>query len=107
MTQAVLTQAMVQTNKLEHIETLTVHNAKAALAQGIDAIKAGQTVFDLGSVKVADSSAVAVLLAWQRAARKSGAALAYVNLPDSLKSLAALYGVDAFLVDTPANLQHH
>ena len=98
---------MAQTNKLENIETLTVINATAALDQGLAAIQAGQTVFDLGTVKTADSSAGAVLLAWKRAARKSGAALSYVNLPDSLQSLAALYGVDAFLVESPANLQHH
>lgn len=98
---------MSQVNKLESIEALTVQNAKAALDQGIAAIKAGQTVFDLGTVKVADSSAVAVLLEWKRAARKAGAALSYVNLPASLQSLAALYGVDAFLVESPANLHHH
>lgn len=98
---------MADINKLDSIEALTVQNAKVALDQGIAAIKAGQTVFDLGTVRVADSSAVAVLLAWKRAARKAGAALAYVNVPDSLTSLAALYGVDAFLVDTPANLHHH
>ena len=98
---------MSQTNKLESIETLTVINAKAALDQGLAAIKGGQTVFDLGSVKTADSSAVAVLLAWKRAARKAGAALSYVNLPAGLQSLAALYGVDEFLVASPANLQHH
>ena len=99
--------ALSSTNRLENIEILNIHNATAAALQGFAAIKAGQTVFDLGSVKLADSSAVAVLLAWQRAARNSGVALSYVNLPASLKSLAALYGVDAFLVDTPANLQHH
>ena len=98
---------MSQTNKLQSIETLTVINAKAALDHGFDAIKAGQTVFDLGTVKTADSSAVAVLLAWKRAARKAGVALSYVNIPASLQSLAALYGVDAFLVESPADLQHH
>jgi phospholipid transport system transporter-binding protein len=98
---------MSQTHKLDSITALTVQNAKAALDLGVAAIKAGQTVFDLASVQAVDSSAVAVLLAWKRTARKAGAALAYVNLPDSLQSLAALYGVDAFLVDTPANLQHH
>ncbi len=100
------------TNTLQGIELLTVGNAKAALAQGIAAIKAGQTVFDLASIKTADSSAVAVLLEWKRAARKAGASLFFVNLPASLQSLAALYGVDAFLVDSPlpaspANLHHH
>ena len=98
---------MSQTNKLQSIETLTVINAKAALDQGLAAIKSGQTVFDLGTVKTADSSAVAVLLAWKRAARKTGAALSYVNIPASLQSLAELYGVDDFLVESPANLQHH
>ncbi len=94
-------------NNLDNIDTLTVANARAALAQGVAAIKAGKTVFDLGSVKQADSSAVAVLLAWQRAARKAGAALSYINIPASLTSLAALYGVDSFLAATPANLHHH
>ncbi len=98
---------MSQTNKLDSITSLTVQNAKAALAQGVAAIQAGQTVFDLGSVAVADSSAVAVLLEWKRTAQRAGATLAYVNLPASLQSLATLYGVDAFLVASPANLQHH
>jgi phospholipid transport system transporter-binding protein len=97
---------MSAANTLESIETLTVQNARAALIQGCEAISAGQTVFDLGSVKSADSSAVAVLLAWQRKARKAGLELKYVNLPASLLSLAALYDVDALLV-SPANLQHH
>jgi phospholipid transport system transporter-binding protein len=98
---------MSDTNKLDSITTLTVQNAKAALDQGVAAIKAGQTVFDLGTVQTVDSSAVAVLLAWKRSARKGGKALSYINLPASLQSLAALYGVDEFLVASPANLQHH
>jgi phospholipid transport system transporter-binding protein len=98
---------MSGTHTLQEIEALTVQNARAALVQGCAAISAGQTVFDLGGVKSADSSAVAVLLAWQRKARKIGVELTYVNLPASLQSLATLYGVDALLADSPANLQHH
>ncbi|MES2017054.1 MAG: STAS domain-containing protein [Pseudomonadota bacterium] len=98
---------MSQTNNLASITSLTVQNAKAALGQGLAALKAGQTVFDLASVQVADSSAVAVLLEWKRAARKAGVTLSYINLPASLTSLATLYGVDAFLVESPANLHHH
>lgn len=84
-------------NNLDNIESLTVANAKAALAQGVAAIQAGKTTFDLASVKLTDSSAVAVLLAWQRAARKAGKQVKYVNLPPSLSSLADLYGVDELL----------
>jgi phospholipid transport system transporter-binding protein len=94
-------------NQLHNIETLNVQSAKAILGQGIAAIKAGQTVIDLAAVKVADSSAVAVLLAWKRAARSAGTVLSYVNVPAGLQSLAALYGVDDFLVESPANLHHH
>jgi phospholipid transport system transporter-binding protein len=98
---------MPQTNHLDGIATLTFPNATVALKQGLAAIAGGKTVFDLSSVKAVDSSAVAILLEWKRAARRAGKALAYVNLPASLQSLATLYGVDEFLVDTPANLQHH
>ena len=103
---------MSDINKLGSIATLTVQNATTALGQGIAAIKAGQTVFDLGALQAADSSAVAVLLAWKRTAQKSGAALSYVNVPAGLQSLAVLYGVDAFLVESPASadraiLHHH
>ena len=94
-------------SNLDAIESLTFQNANAVLQSGYAAIAAGQTVFDLASVKLADSSAVSVLLAWKRAARKANVALSYINLPASLQSLADLYGVDAFLIDTPANLHHH
>jgi phospholipid transport system transporter-binding protein len=95
------THAMADSNVLS-IESLTVENARAVLEQGCAAIRAGQTVFDLGAVKVADSSAVAVLLAWERMAFKAGVALTYRHLPPSVQSLSTLYGVDAFLVDSPA-----
>lgn len=100
------------TTPLPTIETLNLQTAKAVLGQGVAAIKAGQTVFDLGAVKVADSSAVAVLLEWKRAARKAGTALSFVNVPAGLQSLAALYGVDTLLVESPAAadralLHHH
>ncbi len=92
---------------MESFDNLTVENATAALERGLAAIQDGQTVFDLGCIQTADSSAVAVLLAWQRAARKNGSTLAYTNMPANLKGLTSLYGVDEFLVDSPANLHHH
>jgi phospholipid transport system transporter-binding protein len=98
---------MTETTSQPALETLTLQTARDALERGLAALRAGQTVFDLSSVKLADSSGVAVLLAMQRAARKAGLAVSFVNLPVSLKSLANLYGVDALLVESPANLQHH
>jgi phospholipid transport system transporter-binding protein len=85
------------TNSLA-IESLTATNATAVLAQGLAAIEAGQTEIDLAGLQTVDSAAVAVLLAWQRAAQARNASLKYRNLPANLCSLATLYGVEGFLV---------
>ncbi|MDB5936186.1 MAG: NTP-binding protein [Massilia sp.] len=98
---------MTETTSRPALEMLTFATARGALERGLAALRAGQTVFDLSSVKLADSSGVAVLLAMQRAARQAGVAVSFINLPVSLKSLASLYGVDALLVESPANLHHH
>ena len=49
-----------------------------------------------------DSAAVAVLLAWQRAAAQRGQALALAGVTPQLRSLASLYGVEGLLGLTPA-----
>ena len=88
-------------------DTLTFQNARVVLEQGCAAIRAGETEIDLSAIQAADSSAVAVLLAWQRIARKQGTPLAYLNIPAGLQSLADVYGVDSLLGCSPADLQHH
>lgn len=80
--------------------TLTVDNAIATLTAGLQAIAAGQATIDLSTVTTVDSSAVAILLSWQRAARARGLALRFGALPANLQSLADLYGA-ASLLDTP------
>lgn len=77
--------------------TLTHASAKAALAAGLERIAGGATGVDCAPLTQFDSSALAVLLAWQRAAQKRGAALDIVNLPAGLASLAQAYGVDTLL----------
>ncbi|ABC39184.1 STAS domain-containing protein [Burkholderia thailandensis] len=76
---------------------LTHASAKAALAQGLARIEAGATAVECGALAQFDSSALAVLLAWQRAARARGVTLDIVNLPPKLASLAQAYGVDTLL----------
>jgi phospholipid transport system transporter-binding protein len=76
---------------------LTIPHARAELQAGLAAIAKGETVVDLGVVSEVDSTAVATLLAWQRAARKEGRELSFVNTPASLHSLARLYGVDGLV----------
>lgn len=78
-------------------QSLTFSNATAVLEQGLQAVAQQQSVIDMSAVTTVDSSAVAVLLAWQRAARTSKLALTFVNLPANLHSLIALYDVENFL----------
>jgi phospholipid transport system transporter-binding protein len=77
--------------------SITNANAQPLLQQGLAAISAGDVAFDLTAVAHCDSSAVALLLAWQRAARDSGVKLALAGVPKDLLSLAALYGVEVLV----------
>jgi phospholipid transport system transporter-binding protein len=88
---------MAEAHSMLSLEALTFQTARAALAQGAAAIAAGETVFDLGGVKTADSSGVALMLAWQRRAQAAGRSLSFVNVPANLHTLAGVYGVDALL----------
>ena len=80
--------------------SLTFDNVKTALNDGLQAIAAGQTVIDFAALTAADSSAVATLLAWRRAAFAQSKPLAFVNLPDNLRSLISLYDVSELLTST-------
>ena len=84
-------------SRFETAATLTHDSAKSALEAGLSRIAAGATEVDCAPLKQFDSSALAVLIAWQRAANARGAALAVVNLPSGLASLAQAYGVNTLL----------
>lgn len=70
------------------------------MAAGLQAIESGEQVFDFSGVTAIDSAAVAILLAWQRAAQARRLALSFINVPATLQSLAGLYGVAGFLPST-------
>lgn len=72
---------------------MTQSNAAALLAKGEAAIAANTAVFDLAAVTEMDSSGLAVVFGWTRAAKAAGKALRLLNLPQNLLSLAAVYGV--------------
>jgi phospholipid transport system transporter-binding protein len=72
-------------------------NAASLLQAGEAAIGSGDVDFDLSDVKRCDSSAVALVLAWERVARAGGKRLHLQGIPASLHSLAMLYGVDSLI----------
>lgn len=56
-----------------------------------------ELIIDMAAVTEVDSTAVSLLLHWQRAAMGHGHRLQLRNPPASLLSLATLYGVEEYL----------
>ncbi len=75
---------------------LVLANANSVLQNGLLALQQGSAGFDFSTLAKVDSSAVAVMLAWARAAASSQVELSWQNLPENLLSLLKLY-----------NLHHH
>ena len=83
---------------------LTLASVAAVLGEGNTALGQGVRTVDLGEVGELDSSALALLLAWLREAKRLNRELAFVNLPQGLTTIARLYGVAELLPTSPA---HH
>ena len=76
---------------------LIIANARALLEAGRSALQSGEQVFDFSEVTEADSSALAVMLGWLRAAEAARASIRFANIPQGVSSLAELYGVTELL----------
>ncbi|MBS1159200.1 MAG: binding protein (contains domain) [Proteobacteria bacterium] len=76
---------------------LIMANARGLLDAGRAALQAGEQVFDFSEVSEADSSALAVMLGWLRAAAASQSALKFAHVPTGVRSLAELYGITELL----------
>jgi phospholipid transport system transporter-binding protein len=78
-------------------DDMSLANAAQLAELGIAAIQAGDATFDLSAVRTCDSSALVVLLAWQRTARSAGRSITVSGVPADMLSLATVYGVDSIL----------
>jgi phospholipid transport system transporter-binding protein len=76
---------------------VTLANVAALLEEGRRHLAEGVQTVDLGEVSEMDSALLALLLAWLRDARARERPLQFTNLPDSLRTIAQLYGVDRLL----------
>ena len=76
---------------------LTLDDAAAALeaSQALPLPVSG--VVDFSGLRQADSAALAVMIALKRRGTEEGRTLAIRNIPPSLRSLAAVYGIDDLL----------
>jgi len=72
---------------------MSLANAAQLAQLGIEAIHSGDASFDLSAVRTCDSSALVVLLAWQRAALAAKRSFELSGVPADMLSLATVYGV--------------
>ena len=80
--------------------TLTQDHARACLDQltvGLKLEAAAQVVVDAALLRSFDSSALAVLLALRRECARAGKRFVVQGLPDRLRDLASLYGIQGLL----------
>lgn len=84
-------------DRIEVTGNMTVATASGLLAEGSAILARADAVFDLGGVADVDSSGLAVVFGWQRAARRSGRNVRIANPPHNLRSLADVYGVAELL----------
>ncbi len=73
---------------------LTMSTVAQEIDAGRRAVLAGATEIDLSGTTDIDSAALAMVLDWVRTAKKP---LKIVGMPQSMASLAALYGVGALI----------
>jgi phospholipid transport system transporter-binding protein len=76
---------------------MTLETAASLFAKGIEISTEPTLVFDLSGVDEVDSSGLAVLFGWMRAAESQGKTLRIDNPPANLVSLAQVYDVSDLL----------
>lgn len=80
-------------NRWDVTGNIEMDNANTLLKLSEALVLPGQAVVDFAKVSEVDTSAVSLMLEWQRRAQAENKQISFVNLPKSLTSLTVLYGV--------------
>ena len=88
-------------NRLLLEGAVTVGTVPSLLDAGAARLRDGVEVVDFAAVTEVDSAALALALAWLRAAHASGRTLRFANLPPAMANLARLYAIDELLPLAP------
>lgn len=88
-------------------QELSLQNAVNSVQAGLAAIAQGQIDFDLSALTVVDSSAVAVMLEWQRAAKRLDKVIIFHSVPANVSSLIELYGLSELLITSTTATERH
>jgi phospholipid transport system transporter-binding protein len=84
-------------NRLIVKGAITIENVVILTEQGLTMFNREGCVIDLQQVTEVDSSAVSMLLEWQRRSHSHNGQIQFANLPETLKSLVQLYGVSELI----------
>ena len=76
---------------------VTLANVSRVLEEGRRHLEEGVRTVDLSEVTELDSSLLAAMFAWLRDAKAREHEIAFVHLPDALRTIARLYGVDELI----------
>lgn len=76
---------------------VTLADVAGLLEEGRRHLEEGVRTVDLSEVTEMDSALLALLLAWLRESKMRQRDLAFANLPEALRTIARLYGVDSLL----------
>lgn len=81
-------------NGVAYLEgSLTLGEVVQVMKEGEHLLAEGVGAFDLSGLTKVDSAALSLLMNWCRTAHAEGRSLDFRNAPESLHSLAKLYGV--------------
>lgn len=93
-----------QGDSLKVAGTITVHNAVALQQQGSALISAASDTvnIDLSGVSLSGTVGLAVMLSWLRAAQQQNKHLQFSHMPEPLKAVAKVSGLENLLPQAPA-----
>ena len=77
-----------------------IADAQTLLTQSAALPMEGEIEIDFTEVTDVDTVAISLMLEWQRRANKAGSQIKFSHLPVNLISLADLYGVTDFIVQS-------
>ncbi|MGB8337283.1 MAG: STAS domain-containing protein [Burkholderiales bacterium] len=89
--------SLSENNRFAPSGPVVMQTLKGLHTDGLAQIATADMVVDMNEVTEADSSAVSLLMELRRAAQIHSHQLSVINMPDSVRSLARLYGVTDLL----------
>lgn len=92
-----MTNLKLQDNQWHVSGEILMDNANTVLVQSSTLNIQNDLQIDLSQVTDVDTAALSLLMEWQRRVHAAGKKVTFTHLPESLMSLAKLYGVADFI----------